>query len=314
MFVFMVAKIIMGLTFGGILSLCIMCTSEYTAPNIRGMFLNMIVTGATSVGVGLAHVLGILLHWRTVILIGIIPTVISAVMPLFWVESPTWLAYKGRFDECAAAFTTLHGLDKLAEAELQLLIKVETKKQKAVGGAATSMKLILKNITSAMKRKYLWKITILALFLHLYRIATARLLITTFVLTILHHLTGTSDILLFTLLADGCFVVGSLMSCILIGRMKMRTLLFSGGVTANLCLIALSISIIYSGSPWSNCVLLGLFIVIVNAGPYPVLESLFGEIYPLEIKTYCMFGLGVMGSVLLFFSTKYALALFDALG
>lgn len=314
MLVFMIARIILGLCFGGVLSLCVLSTAEYTAPKVRGFYLHMIVTAGAALGVAISNILGILLHWRTVAWMGIIPAFISALIPYLWVESPTWLASKGRFEECATAFKALHGNEKESEAELHLLIKIETQKQSDIGGPSQSYALILRKLTTALRQKYLWKIAVLCTCLHVFRVATCRILICTFVITMIQNITGTSDILLFTLVADGCLVLGSFSSCFLIDRMKTRTLLFYSGIAANIILIALSISLHYYKVPWVNCILLGLFIVIINAGPYPILESLFGEIYPLEIKSYCMAGFGIVGTVLLFLSIRLALPLFESIG
>ncbi|KOB78199.1 Sugar transporter 12 [Operophtera brumata] len=239
MLVFMIARIILGMCFGGVLSLCVLATAEYTAPNVRGFYLNMIITAGASLGVAISNILGILFHWRTVAWIGIIPASISALVPFLWVESPTWLASKGRFEECATAFKALHGNEKASLAELHLLIKIETQKQSDIGGPSQSPALILRKLTTALRQKYLWKIAVLCTCLHIFRVASCRVLICTFVITMIQNITGTSDILLFTLVADGCLVLGSFLSCFLIDRMKMRTLLFYSGIAANIILIAL---------------------------------------------------------------------------
>ncbi|CAG9578215.1 unnamed protein product [Danaus chrysippus] len=121
------SRIIVGIAFGGVLPLIYMNIGEYVAPNRRALYVNLIACGMGYVGTMLGHILSIFLDWRNVALIGMIPTGLSTIIPLFWVESPFWLANSGRYEECENAFKALHGSNEISNKELkQLIIKSKT--------------------------------------------------------------------------------------------------------------------------------------------------------------------------------------------
>lgn len=314
---FMISRIIVGVCFGGILLMNIISTGEYTSPNNRGFYLNMITSVGPAVGTGLGHVFGLLYHWRIVALIGIVPAMLSAILPCFWVESPSWLASKGKFDECDKAFRSLHGHRPSAESELQLLTELEKCKLKKMKEVDSSM--VWKKLFTAAKRRYFWNLLLLSCVINVYIVAAGKLLFSTLAISMLQEITGSPDILLFTLIVDGFSILGSCLSCVLIKRITMRGLLFSTGIVANILLVILSASLYFKPEnnpyfPWINSILLGFYFIVVNAGPYPVLEALMGEIFPLELKAYCFFLSGIVLGLLLFLSIKTATFLFAAIG
>ncbi|CAH2064585.1 unnamed protein product, partial [Iphiclides podalirius] len=313
----MISRIIVGVCFGGVLLMNIISTGEYTSPNNRAFYLNMITSVGPAVGTALGHVFGLLYHWRIVSLIGIIPTALGALLPCFWVESPSWLASKGKFEECDKAFRSLHGHRPGAEVELQLLTELEKcklRKMKEIDSNTGVNKLL-----TAAKRKYFWHLLLLSCVINVYVVAAGKLLFSTLAITMLQEITGSPDILLFTLIVDGFSILGSCLSCVLIKRVSMRGLLFSTGIVANILLIILSACLYFKPEkdlyfPWINSILLGLYFIVVNAGPYPVLEALMGEIFPLELKAYCFFLSGIVLGLLLFLSLKTASFLFATIG
>ncbi|XP_072947052.1 trehalose transporter 1-like protein [Epargyreus clarus] len=318
MIVFMISRIFVGVCFGGVLSMYIISTPEYTSPNIRGVFLNMMTSVGPGVGTALGHIFGIVYHWRTVALIGIVPTALGAILPMFWEESPSWLASKGRFEECNKAFKRLHGNRATAEMELQILTEVERcKMQKIKENDSTAY--FLKKLMMAWKKKYFWNILLLSCVINVYIAAAGKLLYSTLAITMLEEITGSKNILMFTLLVDGFVILGTILSLVLIKKMKMRTLLFSTGITANILLVLLSGCMYFHPEKggyyaWINCGILALYFIVVNAGPYPVLEAFIGEIFPLEFKGYFFFLSGIVLSFLLFLSIKLADDLFRVLG
>ncbi|XP_045783376.1 sugar transporter ERD6-like 6 [Maniola jurtina] len=288
MFFFMLSRIIAGISSGALIILTIFVSAEYTNPKTRAFYLNTITTVAPAIGTSLGHSIGIVLQWRTVALIGIIPAASAVLFPFFWVESPHWLASKGRFEECEIAFRQLHG-DKLnSERELQMIIKMEKTKLKLAN--ETSCKPTLKRLFAAFKRKYFWGLILMSVFMHAYLAAAGKLVFSTLATVILEEITGTSDVLMYTLLVDGLIIVGSCMSCYLIRKTSMRTLLFTTGFFANAVLVVLSACLYFKNGQnyfnWINVVLLALYFILINAGPYPLIEAIFSEMFPLELKVY----------------------------
>ncbi|CAH0714175.1 unnamed protein product, partial [Brenthis ino] len=140
------SRAIVGLAFGGILVMTYINVGEYVSPNMRSFCLNITYGIGTSLGTMLGHVLCLFMHWRNVALIGLIPSALSAFMPLFWVESPSWLATHKRFDECEEAFKALHISTEASERELRTLINCQKNQNIIPKGSNPFIQLVKKFI------------------------------------------------------------------------------------------------------------------------------------------------------------------------
>lgn len=317
--ILLASRIIVGISYGGILVVVHISVGEYTSPHWRGFFLNLISCVGSLFGSFMGHILSILMHWRNVALIGIIPTVLAAFIPLFWKESPSWLASKGRFQECEIAFEALHIPSKSSKNELKLLINIEKRKQDRLKIKKNTRVSYVRKICSAFKQKYFWNIFFIALAANTYRVANGRILFATFAITILQEITGNSSILYFTICVDGFAIFGAAISCILLKRFKMRSLLFSTGAIS-ICILSLLALFLYiwpentSLLSWVKVFLLSLYFITVTAGPYPVVETLMTEIFPLELKTFCLTTHATICGILQFLSIKLAPSMFLSIG
>ncbi|CAH2217625.1 jg12729, partial [Pararge aegeria aegeria] len=285
---FVLSRIIGGISVGALVTLNIFVTSEYTSPKTRAFYLNMVTTLAPALGTSLGHGIGIFLHWRTSAIIGIFPCALGILLPYFWEESPHWLASKGRFEECRESFGRLHTRTPNSDRELKLLVEMEKSKLDLL--SKTNSVSTLKRLSRVLKRKYFWDVFVLSIFIHAYLAAAGKLVFSILATVILEEITGTPDVLLYTLFVDGFIVIGSFMSCLLIRKTSMRTLLFSTGFTANAILILFTLCFYFrngqSYSNWINVGLLALYFITINAGPYPLLEAIYSEMFPLELKVY----------------------------
>ncbi|XP_052746354.1 uncharacterized protein LOC112056887 isoform X2 [Bicyclus anynana] len=288
MYHFMISRIIAGISVGGLVTLNIFVTSEYTSPKTRAFYLNMVTTLTPALGTGLGHAIGLAIHWRTSAVVGIIPSALGVLLPYFWSESPHWLASKGRFDECQTTFRQLHGKTPNSERELALLIKMERSKLEMAD--KTNCKPTLKRLIVVFKRKYFWDLFVLSIFIHAYLTAAGKLIFSLLATVILEQITGTSNVFMYTLFVDGFIVIGSCLSCLFIRKTSMRTLLFSTGFTANVILVMFSLFYYFRNGQsyfdWINVSLLALYFIAINAGPYPLLEAMYSEMFPLELKVY----------------------------
>ncbi|XP_034839066.1 uncharacterized protein [Maniola hyperantus] len=295
---FMLSRVLGGTAVGALLVLVIFVTAEYVPPNTRAFHLNMAITVAPAIGTSLAHAVGTALHWRHVALFGILPAFISIFLPYFWPESPHWLASKGRFEEAQTAFRKLHGNTEDTERELGLLIKMERSKSEIA--KETAKKSTTKKLLIIFKRKCCWEPFILSIFMHAYIAASGKLVFSTLAPVMLEQITGTSDVFLFTLLVDGFLFIGACLSCFFIRRTSIRTLLFTTGFTANVILVIFSALYYFRNGKtyfdWINVSFLASYFIILNAGPYPLLEALYGEIFPLELKVHIF---ALSGSILM---------------
>ncbi|XP_022122771.2 facilitated trehalose transporter Tret1-like [Pieris rapae] len=316
--VLILSRFLAGVSYGGILFMSYVNIGEYMSPNIRFMSFNMLVCVGSLVGTMFGHILSVVMDWRNVALVGLLPSLLSAAIPLFWVESPMWLAGKGRFEECEKSFRLLRTPGEAAEEELKLLISVEKDKRTKYKHMKNNL-VALNMIKDAFKKRYFWKIILLSLLVNIYKVAAGRVLFSTLAITILQGITGTPDILLFTLTTNGFAVFGACMSCLLLRRFKMRQLLFPTAFLANICLILLGLVLYLKPDKdevfnWIKILLLATYLVIVGAGPYPVLESILTEIFPLELKTFIIFTIGAIVGVIQFLAIKLAPDMFLVIG
>ncbi|KPJ13377.1 Sugar transporter ERD6-like 6 [Papilio machaon] len=334
---FFISRIIVGVSYGGVLVLITVAMAEYTNPNNRAICVNYISSIGPSIGTMLGHVLSTLLHWRTVALIGLIPTGLSAILPLFWIESPSWLATRGRFEECKEAFISIRGTSREAEAELQLLIDTERKSQSEVRASGKNFSKTMALLRKAVKQKYFWKIYLLAIIISIYRITAGKLLFSTLAITMLQEITGTSNILLSTVIVDGFIILGNLLSFFALSKMKMRPLMFSLGLVvlcskkkkrplmfslglvANTMLVILSACLYFIPKTnayysWINVCLLAFYFILAYTGPYAVIDIIISEIFPLDLKLFFMLFASFLIASLSFLSIYIAPIMFATIG
>ncbi|XP_068632755.1 probable metabolite transport protein CsbC [Battus philenor] len=316
---FVISRVMVGVCYGGVLILTYITMAEYTTPNRRALCINFISAIGPSTGTLIGHLLSIVLHWRTVALIGLIPTGVSAILPFLWVESPSWLATQGRFEECKKSFRAIHGISETSEAELKLLIETERKKINEIASAKQKTVFILTKLKLKMKQKYFWKTLLLGGVINVYRIASGRIMFSTLAITMLKEMTGSSNIILFTFLVDGFIILGSILSIFSINNMKMRPLLFTFGLVGNITLLTLSACIYfiprsYPCYGWINISLLAFYFITLYTGPYAVLEAYISEIFPLDIKLYCILFLSLIVSPGSFLSVYLAPMMFASIG
>ncbi|VVD01921.1 unnamed protein product [Leptidea sinapis] len=318
-YVLLLTRVLAGLSYGGILFLSYTNIGEYMTPSFRFLAFNMLVCVGSMTGTMMGHVLSVIMNWRNVALIGILPTMLSAAIPLFWVESPMWLASKGRFEESEKAFRALHSSNENSDKELKNLIAMETDKQLKYSRGGISSTSYFKKIFITIRQRYFWKLYSLSIVVNVYRVAAGRVLFSTLAITMLQDISGTSDILTFTLLTNGFSIFGATISFIFMRKYKMRQLLFPTGILANLLLVSLGLLLLIRPEKdvitnWAKILLLALYLVTVAAGPYPVLEALLTEINPLEVKSFCLITLGILIGVIQFLAVKLAPGMFISIG
>ncbi|KAJ0977612.1 hypothetical protein J5N97_013086 [Dioscorea zingiberensis] len=92
--------------------------AEITPKNLRGAFttINQLMI---SCGASLAFLLGTILTWRTLALLGVFPCLLQLVGLLFIVESPRWLAKVGDHAKFEAALRSLRGKETDISLEVE---------------------------------------------------------------------------------------------------------------------------------------------------------------------------------------------------
>ncbi|XP_075986266.1 facilitated trehalose transporter Tret1-like [Anticarsia gemmatalis] len=110
-----------GLGTNGLLAVSFLSVSEMVQPKYRNTCLVLYGT-VQALGISSVGILGRYLHWRTVSIIMACPVLIALPIGCFWPQSPSWLACKGKFDECQRIFEKLRGTDEESTKELKAIV------------------------------------------------------------------------------------------------------------------------------------------------------------------------------------------------
>lgn len=151
--IFIITRALVGIFSGGTFIILYLATGKY-APESKRLFCLYIVNFvAFTFGTAVTHILCLLFHWRMVALISIFPTTLAIIILFFWVESPSWLASKGRFEECVVVFRSFHGYSERATEELNLLLNVEKLKQSNHRKEYVTFKMMLSTYLALFTKK-----------------------------------------------------------------------------------------------------------------------------------------------------------------
>lgn len=132
-----VLTVLLSAIFHGLSSNCItiinlVIVSEMLAPKYRSVSMALLIVNQT-LGQVIVSTLGTVLNWQTVALVMCGPVFIALLMVTVWPESPSWLAYKGKFEATEKAFIWLRGTeDDGATKELKALIAAQKESRRSI--------------------------------------------------------------------------------------------------------------------------------------------------------------------------------------
>lgn len=229
----------------------------------------------------------------------------------YWPESPSWLALKGRFEECAESHHWLKGYDSESEKELKSLINSQKEYIKACEQSkATNYKDKLRGFFEVMTTRGFYQPLLLGLaVMSLYNFS-GKLVCTMYAVELLRQITNDERTAYMGMLVlEGFTILGMQAGCILSKYLKRRTLLllFSAIGIGFLYIISLYLFLIRAGviseEKYLSITLLIVFSVSISIGPMIVPSSLFGEIIFLRYKSaslliLCLYSELLMATVL----------------
>ncbi|CAK1595532.1 unnamed protein product [Parnassius mnemosyne] len=301
------ARAIQGLSIGGVfISSITIC--EYASPRRRGYFTTIKII---SVGVGslLCHSFAIFCTWRQIAAFCIIPTALAVIFILFWPESPSFLAMKGRFEDCEKAFTWLNGNSVESKRELKYLIKAQMRRHELI--RKTEKISIVECFIKTLKNKEMQKACIISALLTLCIDSCGRYFLIAYITQILVEITGSKSIAIYcSIVSDLLLIFGLSISCIVIRKFKRRKLLFSLGTLTIAIMFIISIVAVLKSKydilcqvPWLFPFVVLLHTFVAHIGLVPVSFAITAEVYPLEYKGICSCISGIV------FTIFYALTL-----
>lgn len=294
-----VGRGVQGLGFGS-MYICGIITAEYSHPKRRGFFVIMKQV-TTGFGELFCHGLGFSITWRKMAWLGILPAALAAVLTLCWKESPSWLAYKERYEECATTLEWLRGKnhESKIEATKLVLAQQEMKRIQKLKGQGT----IARIFTSLRSKALLKPFRIIFVTIVLSHIC-GRHFLQAEVTQIMVSLTGdTTKAYFYTIVFDCMKILALLVSSYVIRKFTRRKLLLFSGYLAcfllgSFCLVNLLVSSqVITIITWLTPLLLIVYNVVIYTGVIPLTMVLKGELCPLEYKGICVTLLGITSSV-----------------
>lgn len=275
-----------------ILPLGSVLVGEYTSPRNRGAFL-MTVSLAQAFGIFFVHLVGSLLSWRKTGMICIVFSFASLIMVLYSPESPSWLAAKGKYDECKKVFRWLRG--DVEEDELEEMIRARVITEKSEGNKG---KVTLRDMVKIVKKREFLIPIILMIHANAMMQFAGGTTMAAYSTTIIGLIMGPEASAHFWMVAlDAQRLISNTIAVYVINKIKRRTMMF---LTGGLCVLShlaiagyvyakLNGMLIYD-SMWIPVLLINLQFFSVATGMVPLPNVIAGEVFPLEYR-------GVGGSI-----------------
>ncbi|XP_032524917.2 glucose transporter GlcP-like [Danaus plexippus] len=292
------ARLIQGLSICGVYVTTIMI-AEYSDARRRGYFITL-KKGAVAVGSLICHSIGVFLEWRQVAALAIIPNIVAIIMTFFWPESPYFLAFKERFDECEKSYKWLHGDSPKNDKDLEDIILAQENRILRERNKKSFKKTILKMFRKDFQIPF-WVVCLLTLIID----CCGRYYTLAYLIQMLIEITGDKSIaIIFTIGSDFLTVVAIAFSCFYIKAFKRRQNLFFFGFSSVTLMYLISlityirINFNIAISVWLAPAIILFNVFIVNAGVIPICFAIIGEIFPVEHKGSGLLTTGIVFTLL----------------
>ncbi|KAM3959875.1 facilitated trehalose transporter Tret1-like [Aphomia sociella] len=319
------ARFIQGISIGMIAILGPVLIGEYTSPRNRGAFL---MTIALSIGLGvfLIHTTGMYLHWQTCSYICMALVLVDLLIVVFSPESPSWLADKGRYDECKKVFRYLRGDKEEDELEKMVAASIIANKERETIDSKKSLcekiQANLQYLKTTVKEKAFYKP--IFIMLHVYTMAqwSGVNIVTSYIIDLVDNVVGSeANVAVMVMSIDIQRIISSVISLILIKKIRRRVLIF---LTNSLTIIMYLVIAAYTyakhndllpfDSPYIGIVLIHIQVFSIVTGALPISYVLAGELYPLQYKGLCGGISTFFMSMNVFCNVKTIPILFNSLG
>ncbi|KPJ05559.1 Facilitated trehalose transporter Tret1 [Papilio xuthus] len=228
------ARVLQGLSAGAILPLRSVLIGEYASPKYRGGFLTT-VSLAQGFGIFLVHFIGSVLSWQRMSIVCGVIAFLSLIMAFYLPESPSWLAAKGKYEECRKSFRWLRGDEEENELEelIESQIKLRKKREREENGPQVNC---VKKLGAVITRRefYMPLIVISHCFVMIQACGNSTL--PAFSVQVIRLMMGpTANAHAWMVALDTLRLVVNIIAVFIINKFKRRTILFS---TGGLCTFA----------------------------------------------------------------------------
>ncbi|KAL0881579.1 hypothetical protein ABMA27_001410 [Loxostege sticticalis] len=314
-----ISQIIMGLTAAAQTSVFLLILTEYSSPKYRGVFLTL-KAASFFWGIWVANAIGIFTHYNYIGLVGIFTSTYSLIISFIVPESPYWLAYRGRYDECAVAHRWLKGVNEDAEEELDALIKSQKELVKNFDSAKSLRKYIRSGLI-AIKQPDIFRPLLLCFLVTALYNFSGKMVCAVYSIEMMKKLSrNQTTVKIGVLILDGFTVLGMYVGCGLSKIFKRRTMLLSTSITGTLSLFAMSIYLYLtkiSMLPENDYIIIAMLVVYslaVCCGPLILGTSISAELIPMRFRSFCVLVYSMFTLMLLSTTLKVAPYVFNMFG
>ncbi|KAL0831982.1 hypothetical protein ABMA28_001482 [Loxostege sticticalis] len=288
-----ISNMIFGLISAAQVSVFLLTLSEYSSPKYRGVFLTL-KSASVFWGMWVANAIGIFTHYKYIGLVGIFFSTYSLIIAFIIPESPYWLAYRGRYDECAVAHRWLKGVNEDAEKELDVLIRSQKELVKNFD-SVQSLRKYFKSCFIAIKQPDIFRPLLLCFLLTALYNFLGKLVCAVYSIEMMKKLSrNQSTVYIGVLILDGFTVLGMYVGCGLSKIFKRRTLLLSTSITGTTFLFAMSIYLyltkksVLPGNDYVIVAMLVVYSLAVCCGPLILAISISAELMPMRFRSCCV--------------------------
>lgn len=289
--------------------------AEYSAPKYRGAFLATIAF-SFALGMLVAHIFGTLLYWRAAGLACGCFYIISLVFVSLSPDTPPYLASMGKFDACKKSFRWLRGYDEGSEKELHALLNSQKKKPSIPRVSKFKM------YTEIVKKPEFYKPTVIMMFMFILFQISGMTVVPSYTVPMMEEVTGNSiESYTSMLMVDFVRFGTAILACIVVNKLKRRTVLFTGIYISVVSLFLTSFLLYlrdYGYIPdeykWTPVIPTLVYIFGKTLGILPIPWAIAGEIFPLAYRSL---GSGISGmflSIMFFVVVKTAPTSFRQIG
>lgn len=315
-----VARFLQGLSLGLMLPLRSVLVGEYSSPKYRGGFLTT-VSLAQGVGVFLVHLIGSLISWKQSSVVCGTISIVCLIMTFYLPESPSWLAVKGRYDDCRQAFRWLRGEEEEKELEEMILSRMK-KQEERDQGLEGEKRNRLSTLGSAIRRKEFYKPLVIVSHCFLMIQVCGNATMPAFSVKIISIMMGESaNAHAWMVGLDTLRIVTNVAAVFIIHRFRRRTVIFSTGALCTVVHLTIAVYVYFKSigafsydAEWIPGCLVVIQFFCIGLGMVPMPTVIAGEIIPLEYRSIVS-SMGVVSlSVFMFTVLKTFPLLLDAIG
>ncbi|XP_069362711.1 facilitated trehalose transporter Tret1-like isoform X1 [Maniola hyperantus] len=281
--------------------------AEYSHPKRRGYFVS-IKKSMVAIGSLMCHFLGMCWTWKQIAAFATIPYILAIIFTLMWRESPSFLALKGKYDECENSHRWLFGDSVKSKRVLEELIST----QMEVRNRTKDKENLWAVLRKLLKKEFMKPLLIVCLLIMIID-ASGRYYLLAYTVQILTEVTNDKSIASYLTIGSDILTLAALIiSCFVIRCCKRRTLLFTSGITC-VILMCLTSLIAFLKSRynigesvywWFIPLTILSNIFVVNVGIVPSSFAIMCEIFPLEYKGAGVCASGIVFTVLYSFVMK----------